>query len=66
MEINGISAGAATYAMKKAMEIPNILMNLVQASSMEGSGPNTMQSAPSLQPDISASTGKGKLINLVA
>lgn len=66
MEINGTNAGAVTYAMKKAMEMPNILMDLVQASTSGGKNNDTMQRSPSLPLDISGSTGKGKLINLVA
>lgn len=66
MEINGTNVGAATFAMKKAMEMPNILMNLVQASPSNGKSNDTMQSSPSLPLDLSGSTGKGKLINLVA
>ena len=66
MEINGTNIGAATFAMKKAMEMPNILMNLVQDSSPDGKSTETMQSSSSRPLDIPASTGKGKLINLVA
>ena len=66
MEINGTNIGAATFAMKKAMEMPNILMNLVQDSSADGKSTESMQSSASRPLDIPASTGKGKLINLVA
>ncbi len=68
MEMNGISAGAATYAMKKAMEMPNILINLVQNSALAGNQPLATRSpVPSPNaPDLAAVTGKGKILDLVA
>ena len=66
MQINGTNIGAATFAMKKAMTMPNILMNLVQDSSADGKSTESMHSSASLPLDIPSSTGKGKHINLVA
>ena len=65
MEISGTNIGASTYAMKKAMEMPNILMNLIQNSAIEKQTLGTK--SPISQPiDVSAVTGKGKIIDLVA
>ncbi len=58
MEITGNNFGAATYAMKKAMEMPNVLMELIQ---------NTVNSPPEpQQPEaLMAEAGKGNIIDLV-
>ena len=65
MEINGTNNGAATFAMKKALEMPNILMSLFQSSAGNGSQTANMKS-PIPQPvDISSVTGKGRIIDLV-
>ena len=66
MEISGTNIGASTYAMKKAMEMPNILMNLVQSSAVSGNQTLGTKSHVSQPIDVSAVTGKGKIIDLVA
>ena len=68
MEMSGISAGAATYAMKKAMEMPNILINLIQKSAPAANQPlatGRPVTSPN-EPDLAAVTGKGKILDLVA
>lgn len=66
MEISGTNIGASTYAMKKAMEMPNILMNLIQSSAVNGNQTLGTKSPVSLPIDVAAVTGKGKIIDLVA
>ena len=66
MEISGTNIGASTYAMKKAMEMPNILMNLVQSSAVSGNQTLGTKSSVSQPIDVSTVTGKGKIIDLVA
>ena len=66
MEISGTNIGASTFAMKKAMEMPNILMALVQKSAVNDTqalGTNSSLPQPS---NLSAVTGKGRIIDLVA
>ena len=66
MEINRPNITASTYAMKKALDMPNILMDLVRNSVSSGQEPLGTNN-PSPQPvDISAITGKGRIIDLVA
>ena len=66
MEINGTNNGAATFAMKKALEMPNILLDLIQSSASNGNQTANLKS-PMPQPvNISAVTGKGRIIDLVA
>ncbi|MDH4331560.1 MAG: hypothetical protein OEV89_03180 [Desulfobulbaceae bacterium] len=66
MKINETNTGAATFAMKKAMEMPKTLVNLVQNSTADAK--NTLGTmSPALQPkDISMHTGKGKIVDIVA
>ena len=67
MEITGSNVGASTFAMKQAMEMPNILLNLIKQSADSG-GQSLETKAPisSKQVDLAAITGKGKIIDLVA
>lgn len=65
MEISGTNIGASTYAMKKAMEMSNILMNLIQNSSVNGVQALGTKSPIPQSVNISSSTGKGELIDLV-
>ncbi|MBU0993922.1 MAG: hypothetical protein KJ737_15615 [Proteobacteria bacterium] len=66
MEVSGTNIGASTYALKKAMEMPGILMNLVQ-NSAENKGQSLEMNRPVPNPpDISSVTGKGKIIDIVA
>lgn len=66
MEINsGINIGASIYAMRKALEMPNVMMSLVQNSTVDNQTLGTK--SPISQPiDVSAVTGKGEIIDLVA
>lgn len=66
MEINGTNLGASTYAMKKALEMPNILMSLVQNSTVDGKQTLGTEAPDLTIPDLSAVTGKGRIIDLVA
>lgn len=67
MEIGGTNTGASTYAMKKAMEMPNLLINLVQQTAESG---NQVLGREATKTDqtagLDAITGKGKLIDTVA
>lgn len=65
MEISGTNIGAATYAMKRAMEMPNILMNLVQSSGTNSNTSQGMRNTIAQPPDLSANSSKGKRIDLV-
>ena len=66
MEISGTNIGATTFAMKKAMEMPKTLISLVQNSAVDG-GQTLGTKAPDPQmPNLSAVTGKGRIIDLVA
>lgn len=65
MEISGTNMGAATYAMKKAMDMPNSLLKLVQQTADSGKQSlNSLTATESL--DLALTTGKGKIINIVA
>jgi len=67
MEISGTNLGASTYAMKKAIERPNILLNLIQQSAAPaGQSLDAKNLVPSNPPDLAAITGKGKIIDLVS
>lgn len=67
MEINGTNVGASTYAMQKAIEKPNLMLNLVQQSENNDSQSlNTRTPVVQQAPDLSAITGKGKIIDIIA
>ena len=67
MEIGGTHMGASTYAMKKAMEMPNLMLTLVQQSDDSGKlSLGTKNPAASQILELAAMTGKGKIIDLVA
>jgi len=65
MKINGTNNGAAAYAMKKAMEMPNATMNVVQNSGASKEPTQTTQNPVAQPVDRATVTGKGKLIDLV-
>ncbi len=51
MEIGGSNTGASIYAMKKAMEMSNLLLNLVQQTADSGNqvlGTKTLKRAQAL------------------
>lgn len=67
MEISGLNIGASTYAMKKAMDMPNNLISVVEQSGDSGNQPIAMKSPSAAhQLDLAAVTGKGNYINIVA
>ena len=66
MEISGTNIGVATFAMKKAMEMPNVLMKLIQNSAGNEKQTIGMNSPVPQSVDISSVTGKGKNIDLIA
>jgi hypothetical protein len=66
MEVNQMSGGTATYAIKKALEMPTVLMELVRDSSAIGQQPLGMKSPVPQPPEIAIGTGKGQHIDLVA
>jgi len=66
MEINGTNSGVATYAMKKALEVPEAVMNVVQDAGAREGQTLAMQSPETRQPDRAAATGKGTIIDVVA
>lgn len=67
MEINTNNIGASTYAMKKAMEMPNLMLNLIQQTADSGKQPLGTNSTTTPQIlDLATITGKGKIIDLVA
>ena len=67
MDINGTSIGASTYALKKAMETPYLMFNLVQQMpDTVNRSLNTAESPVIKQAsDPATITGKGRLIDIV-
>lgn len=67
MEINNTNAGASTYAMKKALEMPNLLLSLVQQTVNSGKQSLRTDSPMAIQTlDRPTLSDKGKIIDLVA
>lgn len=67
MEINSTPGGASIYAMKKAMDMPNLLLSLVRQTADSGKlTPNATPPDPPRALDLAAMTGKGKIIDIVA
>lgn len=68
MEISGTNVGASVFAMKRAMEMPSILLNLIQPPPAEfGSQSLAMKTSPASKPvDQTTITGNGKIIDIVA
>lgn len=67
MEIGGTNAGASTYAMKKAMEMPNLLLSLVQQTADSGKQTLGTKNPEAIQTlDLATITGKGTIIDLIA
>lgn len=65
MEINGTNSGAAVYAMKKSLELPQSLLGVVQSSGNADQNP-ALKSGDGVSVELSAVTGKGKIIDVVA
>ncbi len=67
MEIGGSNAGASTYAMKKAMEMSNLLLNSVQQTADSGNQLHSTKTSKSVKTaDLDSVTGKGKIFDIVA
>lgn len=67
MNINETNMRASTYAMNKAIEMPNLMINLVQQiPNAESQSLRTESPAVTQAPDLSTITGKGKLIDIIA
>ena len=66
MDIRKTNMGASTYAMKKAMEMPNLMLTLVQNTADSGGQALSTKHPAATQVDPATITGKGKIINLVA
>jgi len=67
MEIGGTNSGASAYAMKKAMEMPNMLLNLLSQTTDSGKQSlGTKSSESASAPDPAMVTGKGQIIDLTA
>lgn len=67
MDVNGVNAGAATFAMKKALEMQGNLLDLVGKAALAGAQPLAAETPVASQtPDLAALSGKGRTINLVA
>ena len=67
MEIDGNNIGASTYAMKKAMEMPNLLLGLVQQTADSGKQSLSTKIPESIQTiDLETIKSKVKIIDLIA
>ena len=65
MKVNPTTAGTSTYALKKAMEMPNTLLRLIQ--NQDDSGASTLKTSP---PALTATapsqaTAKGAIIDII-
>lgn len=67
MNVNGpTNIAAATDAMKKAMTMPNLLLNLLgQTPGTSNRSLNTQSPEVQQAADLATVTGKGKLIDIV-
>ncbi len=66
MEISSTSNGASAYALKKAIEMPAVILNLIKNT--DGSAEQSLGSKPNVTRELSdqeALTGKGNLIDLL-
>ncbi|WP_320040634.1 hypothetical protein [uncultured Desulfobacter sp.] len=68
MSINGTTnTGASTDAMKKAMAMPNLMLNLLQQpSNTSNQSLNTQSPEVQQSPDLATITGKGTVIDIIA
>jgi len=67
MEIDGNNIGASTYAMKKAMEMPNLLLSLVQQTADSGKQSLSTKTPETIKTiDLETIKGKGNIIDLIA
>lgn len=66
MDIGGTNIHASTYAMKKAIDMPKLMLNLVQQIPSTDGSLNTESPDVKQTHDIAATTGKGRAIDIVA
>jgi len=67
MDINATDTGASTYAMKKAIEMPKLVLDLIQQiPNPESQALNTESRAAQQKSNFAAITGKGKIVDIVA
>nr|WP_320193523.1 hypothetical protein [uncultured Desulfobacter sp.] len=68
MSINGTTnTGASTDAMKKAMAMPNLMLNLLQQpSNTSNQSLNTQSLEVQQSPDLATIPGKGTVIDIIA
>jgi len=66
MDVSGTtSTGVSTNAMKKAMDMPNLLLNLLGKTPGESQSLNTQPTEVQQAADLATVTGKGKIIDIV-
>jgi len=66
MEINGTNnSGAATYALKKAVESSGAVLDVVKNSAGNAEQTTAMQTPEAKPVDLSAVTGKGKIVDIM-
>nr|WP_321399076.1 hypothetical protein [uncultured Desulfobacter sp.] len=66
MNVSGTtSTGASAEAMKKAMAMPNLLLNLLGQTSGTTQSLNTQSTEVQQAADLASVTGKGKIIDVV-
>ena len=66
MDINSTNIHATTYAMKKAIDMPKLMLNLVQQIPGNDGALNTENTDIKQSHDLAATTGKGRIIDIVA
>ncbi|WDP91292.1 MAG: hypothetical protein HUN04_16945 [Desulfobacter sp.] len=67
MDINGTNTGASTYAMKKAIEMPRDILNLVQQiPNTESQSLNSERPVVKQASDPARIAGKGNIIDIIA
>lgn len=65
MEMQGGNIAASTYAMKKALAMPTMLMDLVASSAVAEKQPLATTAPAPTPSDLAALSGKGGIIDLV-
>jgi hypothetical protein len=66
MEINTNNMGASTYSMKKAMEMPALMLNLLEQAADSGTQAlGTKSPAQAQTGEIAEITNKGSIIDLI-
>ena len=66
MDVNGATGtGASTSAMKKALAMPNLLLDLLGKTPGSSQPLNTQPTEVQRAADLASVTGKGKIIDIV-